>query len=169
LINFNLQVHTNSQDAQTMCEILDLIRAELKRTGHYAHASPPEDSPPHPAALIPPASLIPPATTLPLLSPSSLSPSLSPSIVVPHSQPLPTHYYREKIDANSLEGELFSNCGILSPFLFLFLLLALSSIFLSLYILTKKGMSQHTGMVQGLDGNYSFVPFQDLSSMFASQ
>eukprot|EP00026_Physarum_polycephalum_P007920 Phypoly_transcript_07991.p1 GENE.Phypoly_transcript_07991~~Phypoly_transcript_07991.p1 ORF type:complete len:371 (+),score=73.85 Phypoly_transcript_07991:117-1229(+) len=146
------KVHTNAQDAQTMCEILDLIRAELKRTGHYAHTAPTGESPPHPAALIPPA------TSLPLLSPSlsptlsvppprsqsltPLSPPISPLCIPSHSQPPPAPYYREKMDANSLEGELFSN---------------------------NCSMSHHSGMIQGIGDGYSFVPFQDLSTMFASQ
>jgi len=40
------KVNTSAQDAQIMCEILDLVRIELKKAGH-SHT--PDDYPPHPA------------------------------------------------------------------------------------------------------------------------
>lgn len=80
------KMSTNQQDARTMCEILELVRAELKKSRL------PERNPPHPAAL---PSM--PSSTLSTTSASLSSPSSIPSCSCNHCP------YRDTLSKRELD------------------------------------------------------------------
>jgi hypothetical protein len=156
------KVNTNAQDAQTMCEILDLIRAELKRTGYYrtplplsvslssSTSSSCSESPPHPAPLS--LTLSPTSSTTSCGEGGDGGCGSGDGGCENGDGGCGGEGCKDKMDRGleSLEGELFSNVHM-----------------------TVSGMvpiNPHSCDIEhAIHSSFPFAPFHDLSTMFAAQ